>query len=264
MFMFRLGIRTDDLTTVLKDEIEAKKKEMNKVDPLAELAEYEQRRAAEAATKQNAKKTAEQNAETRGPISPDTPTQPYKRLESYINVEKFRELETPQIEVLWRSRFASKEEALSALVPLDAFDRLYANARANPSFVLPLPRDGDGIEVHYLQWSFVGPHTTHAMITSLAEYKLHREYARPHTTLMFHQELRDSNELILMNGLVEPSANITREEAQLLIMNMQRFYGALADSPASRRRVQLLEDFTKGSEGFSMEKIIEESQSLEN
>lgn len=63
------------------------------------------------------------------------------------------------------------------------------------------------------------------MLTSLAEYKLHKEYAKPHTTLMFHQELVADTGIVLMNGRVEEDVPLSMDEAQLLLLNVQRFYG---------------------------------------
>lgn len=240
----------------LKDQIEETKKEFSKVDPLLELEEYERRQVLEAQQKNIEK--------LRDPRKPDVEEKPYKSLNSFVDVSKISELPHKELEFIWKARFQSKDNALISVVPAELFDKLYKNARENPMFVLPLPREPEGFELHYVQWQFVGPNTVHCMFTSLIEYKTHKEFARPHTSLIFHTELKDSKDLVLMNGTVEKDSSVKLPEAQLLLLNLQRFYGGLADSDATKRRVQMLKDFTAGSSNFSVDKLIEEAQSLEN
>ena len=115
--------------------------------------------------------------------------------------------------------------------------------------------------MHFVQWSFAGPQTTHCMLTTLAEYKLHKEYAKPHTTLMFHQELVNSKNLVLMNGQVEEEAALSMDDAQLLVLNVQRFYGAVGDEALIKRKHELLRAFTT-SENFDVDTLIEEATSV--
>lgn len=252
-----LGLENvDALKTQLKDEIELKKKELNKMDPLKELEEYERRQAEEAAKDGK-------EIKVRGPRSKETPELPYKRLQSYLDVDKAAALGKQELEFLWRARFHGKERTLLAILDSVQFSTIYANAFKNPSFILPLPRNNEGHEMHFVQWSFVGPYTTHCMLTTVAEYKLHKEYAKPHTTLMFHQDLAEKG-VVLMNGLVEEEASLKMDEAQLLLLNIQRFYGAISkDKEANERRLQLLRGFTSGDQEFDMQKLIDEATSFE-
>lgn len=248
----------DELKVKLKDEIETKKKEFNKIDPLQQMQDFEANLLQQ--NKGNVEKL-------RKPRSPSAPEKPFKSLESFVDVEKMKGLSSKEVEFIWRARFQSKEKALISVIPSITFAKFYLNARKNPFFILPLPKEGqDGIELHFVQWSFVGAETTHCMMTSLAEYKLHGEYARPHTVLSFHSELQTvpGVELILMNGTVEQDTSVSLQEAQLLLLNLQRFYGALEQSDAQKRRVQLLRDFTTGSERFSIDALIEEAQSMDS
>lgn len=256
----------------MKDTIKETKKQLNFIDPLKELEDYEQA--------MNLKDSLSGKKKMLDPIHPGTPKKPYKTLESYLVLEKIKELNVQQIEFLWRAKFQADPQSLVAVVPKDTFDVMYKNARANPTFVLPLPKadaqldeadmaPGDAnstpMEVHFVQWSFVGPKTTHCMITTLMEYKLHKEYARPHTTISFHQELEDDKGIVLMSGHVDKDAAITLAESHILLLNLQRFYGAFrTNSDTEHQRIKLLQAFNSGSPGFSMEKCIELSQSLEN
>lgn len=248
----------DELKEKLKNEIETKKKEMNLIDPLKELEEYERRQAEEV-------KRLKQNEGTgvRGAIDKNTPKLPYKTLSSYMAVEKLHELPLKEIELLWRARFAKKERSLQAVIQGEQFGTIFANAFKNPNFILPLPKGDDGYEMHFVQWNFVGKNTTHCMLTSLAEYQLHKEYAKPHTTLLFHQELLENKELVLMNGEVEADVPLTMDEAQLLVLNVQRFYGGLKESKATKEKVALLRDFTSGNPNFDMKKLIEQAASFD-
>ncbi|AGO11604.1 AaceriADL179Cp [[Ashbya] aceris (nom. inval.)] len=255
----------EELKANLKDELEARKQELNRVDPLKELEAYEQRT-----------KMAENNAKAarlRGPVDSSAPRVPFKTLDSYLDVAKIRQLSKQEVEFLWRARWMNKDGVLNAVVPVDVFTRMSGYARANPAFVLPLQRDatgaaegedGQAVEMHYVQWQFVGPKTVHCIITSLAEFKLHKEFARPHSTFQFHLDLAEEKKVVFMNGQIESDSSITLQDAQLLLLNVQRFYGAMGDTtPAAKRRIKILQDFTAGSADFNVEDLIALAQSLE-
>lgn len=254
-----LGLKdSSELQEVLKDKIEERKKEFVSIDPLKELEEYERRQAEEIQNNNDSK-----TIKVRSPISEDTPRLPYKTLHSFIDVEKAKDLPRKELEYIWRARFQTKERNFHATLNSIQFANMYANAFRNPSFILPLPKNEEGYEMHFIQWSFVGPRTTHCMLTTVAEYKLHKEYAKPHTTLMFHQDLVDKTDLVLMNGQVESDVSLTMEEAQLLVLNVQRFYGGATDSEGSKRKLALIKEFTSGNPNFDMDKLIHEAASLD-
>lgn len=257
----------EQLLDSAKEDIAKKKKEFNRIDPLKELEDYEQRM-----------KMSANNAGTtkaRGPIDASQPKIPFKTLDSFLNIEKIKELSKQEVEFLWRAKWMNKDDALCAVVPVDIYDKMIVNAKSNPIFVLPLPRVASGaeetqestqsVELHYIQWQFVGPNTTHCIMTSLAEFKLHNEFAKPHTIFQFHSEMAKDKKIILMNGQVEPDTNISLQDAQLLLLNVQRFWGAMGEeTPAAKQRVQLLRDFTRGSPDFNVDSLIALSQSMEN
>lgn len=248
----------EELKEKMKDVISEKRKEFDRVDPLKELEEFERKAAMEAQEKVG------REGKIRDPRAPGIPEKPYKTMDSFIDVTKIKQLTPQEIEVIWKARFYNKDDTLISVVPAEAFQKMIKNARENPTFVLPLPRNDDGIEMHYVQWAFVGPTTVHCMFTTLLEFKTHGEFARPHTTVSFHTELEDAKGIVLMNGTVEKESAMKLPEAQLLLLNVQRFYGAMADTAVSQRRLQLLRDFTSGSPNFNVDKLVEEAQSLEN
>lgn len=266
----QLGAGTvEELQAKFKDDIEQKKKELNKIDPLKELEEYERRQAEEIA-KERANKMAKGSDAVREGISPDTPKLPYKTMNSFVDLEKIKVLPQKEIEYLWRARFQNKERNIHAIMDNLQFAKIYATAFKNPSFILPLPRgdvseasEDGGYEMHFVQWSFVGPKTTHCMITTVAEYKLHKEYAKPHTTLMFHQDLSELHDLVLMNGQVETETSLSMDEASLLVLNVQRFYGGIGNPDGAQRKAELLRQFTIGSSEFDVDQLIKEASSIE-
>lgn len=265
----KLGYNSvEELKAYLKDSIESKKKELNKIDPLKELEEYEAR--------QNSTATTKSTKPVSG-IDPNLKQAPYKKLDSYLNLNKISNLSPQQIEYLWRAKWGQNENVMSAVIPNEIFDKMYKHIRQNPVFVLPLPRkiigtetkesssQEEGMELHYIQWQFVGPNTIHCMLTSLEEFKLHNQYARPHTTLEFFRDLSKEKEVVLMKGTIEPNSNIKPHDAQLLLLNIQRFYGALGEeSVIAKKRIHLLESFTKATPEFNVDSLIELSQSMEN
>ncbi|KAG0672229.1 hypothetical protein C6P45_003704 [Maudiozyma exigua] len=265
----KLGFNSiEELKANLKDSIESKKKELNKIDPFKELEEYE--------TRQNSATTTKSTKYVSG-IDPNLKQAPYKKLDSYLNLDKISNLSPQQIEYLWRAKWGKNENVMSAVIPNEIFDKMYKYIRQNPVFVLPLPRkitgtetkesssQEEGMELHYIQWQFVGPNTIHCMMTSLAEFKLHNQYARPHTTLEFFTDLSKEKEVVLMKGTIEPNSNIKSHDAQLLLLNIQRFYGALGEESAiAKKRIHLLESFTKATSEFKVDSLIELSQSMEN
>ena len=191
----------------------------------------------------------------------DTASKPFnppgiKTLSSYIDVPKTRELPPKEIEYIWRLRHAADPQSLCAIVPHATYKQIEDTARRHPRFILPLPREKQGAEMHFLQWTFPSPTTTTVLFTSLAEFKLRGEYAQPHTTVTHHLDLRDSKELILLNGMVVDGKNVSVDEARWLLMCLQKFYGG----GAPLKRKKLLEQFSQGDDGFNVEELLEEAE----
>lgn len=267
----------EELKANMKDAIDSRKKEMNKIDPLKDLEKYQNSVASIHSSTE-----PEKISGTESPRDVQHPKKPYKTLNGYLNVEKIKKLSNQEIEYLWRSRWSQDGNTLSAVVPKDVFLQMVNNVKTNPCFVLPLPRNIEGasseaqstpnndkeetgMELHYLQWQFVDSNTLHCMLTSLAEYKLHGQYARPHTTLEFFTDLLDDKGLVLMKGNIVPDSNIQPHDAQLLLLNIQRFYGALGESSVmAQKRLKLLKAFNSGSSDFSVDTLISLAQSMEN
>lgn len=192
--------------------------------------------------------------------SPQTPG--VKSLSSYLDLAKSLALPPKEIEVLWRLRHANNPQSLHFALSATTFASLVRTARAHPQFVLPLPRPPTGNEIHFLQWTFPGEHATTVLFTHLAEYKLRGEYASPHTTVTFHSELAQAKGLVLGQGGVVPDRGVAVEEARWLLMCMQKFYGLQGGDGEKEERRRLLEMFSRGDEGFTVEKVVEEAEKV--
>lgn len=147
---------------------------------------------------------------------------------------------------------------MCAVIPERIYKRIETTAKRHPQFILPIPREGKGAEIHFLQWTFPTPTTTTVLFTHLAEFKLRGEYAQPHTTVTHHLDMSDSKGLVLLQGSVVDGRGITVDEGKWLLMCLQRFYGA--EEKVERRK--LLEQFSQGDGGFKVEELLEEAEKI--
>jgi len=183
-----------------------------------------------------------------------------KTLSSFLDVDKTLHLPPKEIEMLWRLRHASNPSSLCAVIPADTYAHMALMARKHPQFILPLPKEGQGAEIHFLQWTFPRTHTANILFTHLAEYKLRGEFASPHTTLTMHQELVQPKGLVLAEGTVMDSRGVNVEEGKFLLMCLQKFYGVQAGERDRRKR--LLEQFTSGDSTFDIKDLLDEAERI--
>jgi len=189
-----------------------------------------------------------------------------KSLSSFIDIEKTAELPHKEIEAIWRLRHIQDPQSLCAVMQADTYKRIASTAKKHPQFILPLPREGQGAEIHFLQWTFPSETTATVLFTHLAEFKLRGEFAQPHTTVTHHLDLSDSKGLVLMEGRVMENRGISVEEGQWLLMCLQKFYGfeaqtGVAKENAGKRR-KLMEQFSGGDETFKVEELLEEAEKV--
>ena len=189
-----------------------------------------------------------------------------KTLSSFIDLEKTAELPQKEVESIWRLRHVRDPNSLCAVMQTETFRRIAETARKHPQFILPLPREGQGAEIHFLQWTYPSPTTVTVLFTHLAEFKLRGEFAQPHTTVTHHMDLADRNGLVLMEGRVMDGRGITVEEGKWLLMCLQKFYGFEAHTETAKesaeRRKRLMEQFSGGDEGFKVEELLEEAEKV--
>jgi ATP synthase mitochondrial F1 complex assembly factor 1 len=183
---------------------------------------------------------------------------PVKTLSSYVDVEKLRQHTDPkEIELIWRAGHA-KDSLICAVIPSAMYKRMASVARDHPMFILPLPRE-QGVEMHFMQFNFPERNVTHILFTSLLEYKTHGEFARPHTTIMHFEDLSDEKGVVLMRGEVDTVQKaVTLDDASMLVIGVQKLYGADGQTERGRIRRALIEQFTRGSEEFDYNKLMDE------
>ncbi|KAH8731513.1 F1F0 ATP synthase assembly protein Atp11 [Phaeosphaeriaceae sp. PMI808] len=194
-----------------------------------------------------------------------------KTLHSFLDLPKVRNLPEKEIQTVWRLRHASNPQSIHFSVPATVFRALLRTAKQHPAFVLPVPReipvDGaeqskkteQAAELHYLQFAHPHVDTTTLLFTSLAEFKLRGEFASPHTTITFHQELADSHDIVLGQGIVVENKGISVDEARWLVMCMQKFY---VQGEGGNGRRELLDMFTRGDNAFQVERLIDEAEKV--
>ncbi|KAI3404770.2 hypothetical protein KGF56_002400 [Candida oxycetoniae] len=241
-----------------KDQIEKIKSELGTVDFAKEITNWESSQQ-----KDNKKKDSTViNVRSPRDKSAEKKQTPYKTLDDYVDVEKIKKLSRDEIEFLWKTRFQKDPQSLHAVINNKQFDGISENAARYPYFILPLPKKDDttkkeGYQLEFVQWSFVAEETIHCLFTSLAEYKLHGEFAKPHVVLTFHQDLSKDKDIVLMQGWNEKDGGLSTEEAQLLVLNLQRFYNGKFP-----QRLQLVKEFSEGSEKFSLDKLVNEATTV--
>lgn len=194
-------------------------------------------------------------------IPKTSPEKATMELGSYMDVEKLQAHSKKEIEMLWKARFVHSTDEFCGAMNADAFSRLYVSARKFPKFVLPLPRDGGNIELHYVQWSFMPGNTLHCLITGLAEYKLHTEYAHPHTTVLVHSDLVADKGVALVNTITTKA--VPMDAAVLLLLNLQRFYTADPHNLNGAEKLKLLYYFNQGTSEFTIERLINAVETID-
>jgi ATP synthase F1 complex assembly factor 1 len=182
-----------------------------------------------------------------------------KTLSSFLDVAKTLTLPAKEIEYVWRLRHASNPRSLSAVMPASTYAHMALAARKHPQFVLPVPREDQGAEMHFLQWSFPARDTAAVLFTHLAEYKLRGEWASPHTTVSMHLELVEDKGLVLAQGTVAEDRGMSVEDGKWLLMCLQKFYSAF-EGEGNDRRKRLLQQFTNGDASFEVQKLLDEAE----
>ncbi|KAM0721930.1 hypothetical protein Q7P37_002855 [Cladosporium fusiforme] len=189
-----------------------------------------------------------------------------KTLDNFIDVEKTSALPDREIEAIWRLRHVHDPQSLCATMQAETFRRMAAAARKHPQFILPLPKQDQGAEIHFLQWTFPSETTATVLFTSLAEFKLRGEFAQPHTTVTHHTDMVSSNELVLMEGRVMEDKGVSLDEAKWLLMCLQKFYGFEALTDAAReskeKRQKLMQQFSGGDAEFKIDELLEEAEKM--
>ncbi|KAK1238695.1 hypothetical protein MKX07_004271 [Trichoderma sp. CBMAI-0711] len=195
-----------------------------------------------------------------------------KPLGDILDLEKVAELPEKELTAIWRLRHASSPQTLCAVIPAATYKAMEDLARSSPFFVLPVPHESQGAEMHFLQWTWdAASKTSTVLFTQLVEYKTRGEFAQPHTTVTHHLDLIEDKGLVLMQGQVMEGRGVQPDHAKWLVMCLQRFYGGWEQKgdemdgqrkERAEERKKLLQWFTNGDSRFSVEKLLEEAERL--
>lgn len=114
------------------------------------------------------------------------------------------------------------------------------------------------------------PPTSTVIFAPLAEYKLRQDFAAPQLVLTFHTELAKTHGIVLLRGELTPTGThdaegkakywLTQDDAQLLAMNLQRFY--LWQGKGTDERQQLLTAFHERPAEFNWEDLLKHAQPI--
>lgn len=272
----------DDLKAAYADEIVAQRKK-DRIDPT--IDQFLPQESSDTATTQTSnvrdpptpeelegrQKQREAVAERARKAAAAGEKPPVKTLDEIIDLEKVRALPEKEITAIWRLRHASSPSQLCAVLPASTYESMEALARRAPQFVLPVPHESQGAEIHFCQWVFdQASRTSTVLFTQLAEYKARGEFAQPHTTITHHLDLAGDKGLVLMQGQLVDDRGVKPEHAKWLLLCLQRFYGGWEagtelDGERKERaeaRRELLEWFAAGDARFSVEKLLEEAERM--
>ena len=114
-----------------------------------------------------------------------------------------------------------------------------------------------------MQFKFPEAKVSHILFTSLLEYKTHGEFARPHTTVMHFEDLAEEKGIVLMRGEIDNGHGMGLDDARMLMIGVQKLFGADASSERGKIRRALIEKFSKGSEEFDVSELMDELNRLE-
>ena len=106
------------------------------------------------------------------------------------------------------------------------------------------------------------PRTATAIFTPLGEYKLRQAFATPHLALTFYPDLSDTHNLVLLRGELTPRTSapdqylLSQQDAQLLVMGLQRFYLWSTAEGSGSEHATLLRTFHERPEEFKWEELV--------
>lgn len=259
----------DDLKAAYADKI-AEQRSKDAIDDALKMPEFTPEPETTVAETTSSSTPKKQKAAPRVPATGEKPA--VKKLDEIIDLAKVRELPEKELTAIWRLRHANSPQNLCAVVSAATYQAMEDAARRAPQFVLPVPHETQGAEIHFLQWTFdAASKTSTVLFTQLAEYKTRGEFAQPHTTVTHHLDLASDKGLVLMQGQVLEDRGVKPEHAKWLLMCLQRFYGAWEEGGAALQgqrkeraeaRQELLDWFAAGDQRFSIEKLLDEAERM--
>lgn len=175
-----------------------------------------------------------------------------KKLDQIMKLDKLADLDGEAISQLW-TQYHSTKDMISATIPSETYAKLLARGRRYPMFILPVPRDNQGIEMFLLQFDH---HQVH--FTPLVEYKTHGSNARPALSLTHYTDLMADKQVVLMRGELDTEIRVVdAKAAQYLALQLQQFYVT-----GGREKLELVEKFNQRPEEFNYQELITQAETL--
>ncbi|KAI9295117.1 ATP11-domain-containing protein [Neoconidiobolus thromboides FSU 785] len=176
-------------------------------------------------------------------------------LDKIMDLEKLKDLDAESISKLWNA-YHLKKECISAVMPINTYNKFLNLFKEYPCFLLPLPRESGGHEFYFMQ-----THYHQIYFTSLIEYKTHGSQARPHLIITHYPELSKEKEIVLMKGELGNNDNekvpLSLEDSKLLILLVQQFYLV-----GDEKKFELVKKFNKQPEEFDHNQLVLEAGKL--
>ncbi|SAM06359.1 hypothetical protein [Absidia glauca] len=170
---------------------------------------------------QSSKKDAPRSPIPATIVKASTATSSTPKLDDVVKLDLLEQESPERITQIWHEYHRNKENVINAVIPTKIFQTIHERGERYPMFIFPLPRQ-HGLEFYLLQF-----HQKQCYFTSLAEYKLRQDQARPFLSLTHYDELQHSKQIVLMHGHIYQPNIVTSQDAQFLAFCVQQFYGGL-------------------------------------
>ncbi|KAJ3416458.1 hypothetical protein HDV05_001616 [Chytridiales sp. JEL 0842] len=148
------------------------------------------------------------------------------QLSDILNLDLARLESSSTISEIWNTHHTQTPHTLSGVLPPAFYKSFLERSSKYPYFILPLPKENGGVEFYWMQVTRDGG----VYFTSLEEYKLKQEKARPYLILTHFTDLLAEKDIVLMRGEIQTFAEgsgglmLKADEARLLVLLMQAFY----------------------------------------
>ncbi|NP_001280347.1 ATP synthase mitochondrial F1 complex assembly factor 1 [Acyrthosiphon pisum] len=189
-----------------------------------------------------------------------------KTLEQVMNIELLRDKSWRDVSEIWLAYHRTRDETLSAVIPLNQFEEFYNQSIKYPMFLLPLPRNTSGYEFIFAQFQHYQENsmsncTVH--LTPLISYQTFNENAPECMTIKYYTDLCNNDKTIEHSGSDDESCVLMRStydgkllsaaEAACLVNQLRIFYAV--DSGVAEKE-KLLKSFNEGDVTFKHSDVI--------
>ncbi|KAL5238242.1 hypothetical protein ACI65C_005652 [Semiaphis heraclei] len=189
-----------------------------------------------------------------------------KTLEQVMNIELLRDKSWRDVSEIWLAYHRTRDNTLSAVIPLNQFEKFYNQSIKYPMFLLPLPRNTSGYEFIFAQFQHYQENSMSncsVHLTPLISYQTFKENAPECMTVEYYTDLCNSDKAIEPSGSDDESCVLMRStydgkllsaaEAACLVNQLRIFYGI--DSGVADKE-KLLKSFNEGDTTFKHSDVI--------